>query len=208
MAGVNSTRKYRLAFGLGSIMIASTVFVVTYVHATRYSDAADLTYISQITNTPIEASKDASELHPLRLLVPSVGIDAAVQNVGLTKKGNMAVPTNFTDVAWYKLGSVPGKLGSAVIDGHVDNALSLDGVFKHLRDIKIGDSVYVETTSGEKLEFIVKNVETYAHESVPLDRIFNDKTGVYLNLITCAGDWVQADKDYDHRLVVYTELKK
>lgn len=198
------TRKIRIIVVLFGIALAGFVFVTTIVHATNQSDIEDITFSKK---GALEAAEEYPSA-PLRLLVPSVNIDAAVQKVGLSKKGNMAVPTNFTDAGWYKYGTLPGAQGSAVIDGHVDNALSLDGVFKHLNDVNIGDSVFVYNENGEKLEFIVIKKEMYSKSDVPMEEIFNKTGGSYLNIITCAGDWVQADKNYDHRLVVYTELKK
>ena len=52
---------------------------------------------------------------PSRLIIPSLDIDTNVQHVGLAKSGNMAAPNNFTDVSWWKYGTVPGYRGSAVM---------------------------------------------------------------------------------------------
>ncbi len=143
---------------------------------------------------------------PVRLTIPTLNIDAKVQQVGLTKAGAMGTPSNFTDVAWYKYGVAPGEVGSAVIDGHVDNALSLAGVFKHLADIQKGDDVYVATKSGEKLHFKVTDIEIYPYTDAPTNLIFEQKDAVRLNLITCDGTWIQGAHSYNERLVVYTEL--
>ena len=55
---------------------------------------------------------------PLRLRVPSIGVDASIEYVGLTKAGAMEVPKLHPNVAWYSLGTRPGDRGSAVIAGH------------------------------------------------------------------------------------------
>lgn len=143
---------------------------------------------------------------PARLAIPALGIDANVQQAGLTKAGAMGTPSNFTDVAWYKYGPAPGQAGSAVIDGHVDNGLSLAGVFKHLGDIKPGDDVYVTTESGQRLHFKVSDIEIYPYQDAPTDLIFNRDDAVRLNLITCDGTWVKGGHTYNERLVVYTTL--
>jgi sortase A len=54
----------------------------------------------------------------VRLQIPSIKVDAAIQYVGLTGSGSMEVPQGRADVAWYKFGPRPGDLGSAVIAGH------------------------------------------------------------------------------------------
>lgn len=147
-----------------------------------------------------------SEL-PNRLLIPKLKVDAHVQHLGVTSTGNMAAPNNFTDVSWYNLGTVPGNVGSAVMAGHEDNAISLPGVFYNLHKLDIGDDIYVVRGNGEKLHFRVVEETVYAYDDPePLPRIFNRKDGTYLNLITCAGDWVPAAKTNDKRLVIYAKL--
>src|SRR5207244_3357402 len=122
------------------------------------------------------------------------------------KTGNMAVPSNFTDVGWFKLGTIPGHVGSAVMDGHVDNAVALPGVFKHLATLKKGDDVYVMDKDGARLHFLVTDVQTYPYDEAPAQEIFARADKARLNLITCGGTWIQAKKSYDKRVVVYTEL--
>jgi LPXTG-site transpeptidase (sortase) family protein len=143
---------------------------------------------------------------PSRMYIPSLNIDANVQHVGIAASGNMGVPSNFTDVGWYRYGTVPGQRGSAVIDGHVDNGLSLPGVFKRLSEIKVGDDVYIEDSEGQKLHFVVYDVEVYPYKSVPMKTVFAASGTANLNLITCEGSWLQSGRTYDHRIVVYTKL--
>lgn len=154
------------------------------------------------TTTPVT---NPSSL-PTRLIIPSLSIDANVQYVTINAKGNMGTPNNFTDVSWYKPGTVPGQLGSAVMAGHVDNGLSLAGVFKHLDTIQVGADVYVKQASGAQLHFIVERVVHYPYTAVPAQEVFNTHDAKRLNLITCVGAWVPGQKTYDERLVVYTRL--
>ncbi len=143
---------------------------------------------------------------PVRLLIPTLDIDTDIQHRGITRAGNMAAPDNFSDVSWYKYGTVPGKRGSAVMAGHEDNALALDGVFKHLRDLRAGDDVFVVMADGTKLHFEVIESAIYPYDNSPVERIFNSTSGTFLNLITCAGEWLPQAKTNDQRLVVYTKL--
>ena len=157
--------------------------------------------------TPAPARAVVPEHYPVRLSVPSANVNAAVQYVGVKADGSMGNPSNFTDVAWYKLGTVPGDVGSAVIGGHVDNALALSGVFKHLSNTKVGDDVYVTRKDGKVLHFVVDDVESYPYKSAPSRQIFLSNDGkAHLNLVTCAGTWVQAQHSYTLRLVIYTTL--
>jgi LPXTG-site transpeptidase (sortase) family protein len=182
--------------------LAALVFCTTLVHALWYAPEVD----SFAPATPAVRHAVSAADQPARLVIPSLKIDANIQYVGVNGRGEMGVPNNFTDVAWYKYGTVPGELGSAVIDGHVDNGLGLDGVFKHLGDIQKGDDVYLVRKSGEKLHYKVTDVAIYPYKSVPTDLVFSQNDAARLNLITCDGAWVKNDKTYDERLVVYTEL--
>src|ERR1700722_17102742 len=68
---------------------------------------------------PQQESSKASQ--PNRIIIPTAGVNVPIINVGVTPQGNLDVPHNFTQAGWYMYGTVPGAIGSAVIDGHVDN---------------------------------------------------------------------------------------
>jgi sortase A len=156
--------------------------------------------------TPGPTSSRTQYSDPARLIIPSLAIDASVQYLGINTLGNMMAPSNFTDVGWYKYGPAPGNVGSAVVDGHVDNGLGLAGVFKNIDTLKVGDALEVRTVNGSLLHFTIYNVELYPYKSVPADLLFNKNDGAYLNLITCDGAWVAGQDTYDHRLVIFSRL--
>ena len=147
------------------------------------------------------ASTPAAADYPVRLIIPSIALNAPIQKVGLTKSGDMAVPSGSTNnVGWYKNGTTPGQAGSAVIDAHVFAA------FKGLNKLTAGADIYVEMQSGVWLHFTVAAAQTYPLASVPLNTLFNRADAPRLNLITCAGKLTQDHSTYDHRLVIYTTL--
>ncbi|QQG38312.1 MAG: class F sortase [Candidatus Kaiserbacteria bacterium] len=188
---------------IGIITIAAIVtFGATLARALWYSPDTEV----DIPSTGQAITPASPEAYPARLEIPSLDIDAAVQYVGINAKGNMANPSNFTDVGWYKGGTVPGSVGSAVMAGHLDNALALDGVFKRLKELKAGDSMYVTTVGGEKLRFVVQEASVYNYLQAPVERIFKRADRARLNLITCEGEWIKSDKTYDERRVVYAVL--
>lgn len=185
-------------------LAAGVVFVATLARATIYAPESE---VASTTLAAVAPAREASpgEL-PKRLRIPSLSINAYVKHVGITADGDMATPGNFVDVGWYKYGTVPGFVGSAVIDGHVDNGLGRLGVFKTLGEIKVGDEVFVDTASSTPLRFVVREVVSYPLADVPAKRIFTDTTGAYLNLITCDGVFNKHANDYESRLVVYAVL--
>jgi LPXTG-site transpeptidase (sortase) family protein len=202
-------RKIGQGITTGSLMVAAGVFIRAVFFSPEVSFMGMLAPISTKVSEVFTGTKPAPmpSNDPSRLEIPAIHVNAAVQYVGQGKTGNMAVPTNFTDVGWYKLGPVPGQVGTAVIDGHVDNALALAGVFKHLDELVPGDKIQVVTNAGKTLTFKVDDIETYPDTSAPIDKIFtSDDNESHLNLITCAGDWIENAKSYNERLVVYTTL--
>ncbi len=143
---------------------------------------------------------------PTRLIIPAIAVDAAVQSVGRTASGRMGIPTNFTDVAWYNLGPKPGEAGSAVVDGHLDTGRDANAVFARLNELITGDEIDVLDETGKKIRFRVTAMEIYDEANAPLNKIFDQsETKARLNLITCDGVWNQKKRDYNKRLVVYSE---
>lgn len=145
---------------------------------------------------------------PVRLLIPTIGVNAPVEGVGVTPDGDLAVPQRhpWDDVGWYTAGSRPGERGSAVIDGHLDRPHGLPAVFWRLREMRVGDKVQVINASGKTLTFHVNAIELYPPQDAPIQQIFGNHNGDYLNLITCAGDWIPSQHQTTLRLVVYTSL--
>lgn len=185
-------------------LTAFFIFGASLVRAIWYTPGSEIAVPQLEGRAPID--NVGEEAHPSRLIVPSLQIDAHIQYVGIAASGNMAVPNNYTDVGWYRYGTVPGQKGSAVIDGHVDNALGLAGVFKNLELIEAGEEIFVETKGGKKLRFIVTDVERYGYKEVPNHLLFGREDAGRLNLITCGGSWIKREKTYDERIVVYSVL--
>jgi sortase (surface protein transpeptidase) len=143
---------------------------------------------------------------PARLIIPSIQVDAMVEAVGVLANGNLDTPERnpWTDVGWYDAGPAPGQRGSAVIDGHLDRPGGFPAVFWNLRNIRAGDRITVVMASGKKLLFHVTRFALYPPTEAPLQAIFGDGSGDYLNLITCAGDWIPGQHQTTLRMVVYS----
>ena len=145
---------------------------------------------------------------PARLLIPAIGINASVESLGILPNGDLATPTHspWEDVGWYDGGPHPGERGSAVIDGHLDRPGGYPAIFWRLRDLHVGDDVWVINTNGTRKHFYVTRIAFYPPQQAPIQDIFGNRSGKYLNLITCAGDWIPSEHQTTLRLVVYTTL--
>ena len=162
-------------------------------------------------NTPaatpsVHVSATTTPITPVRLIITSIGVNANVEQVGNKDDGSMGTPGTFGDVGWYALGSKPGSPGNAVIDGHVNNALTKAGVFDHLSQITIGDTVTVADASGNSLNFVVTKVQTITDTTAQDASIFATTGPSGLVLITCQGDWVPSAHSFNERLVVSAAL--
>jgi len=198
--------KQVLTFFIGVIIVLAVAVFGVMLYRSFYvsSDGGEM-----VTPPPdLQIVQSSTTTIPVRFQIPALSIDAKVQDVGITKTGAMGIPSNFTDVAWYKYGPVPGAIGNAVIDGHLDNAVSLPGVFKHLADIKTGDDIYVTNAGGQTLHFQVTKTETLDYNATSTSEIFGPSGTANLVLITCEGTWNQSIKEYSNRLVVFSTLVK
>jgi len=141
---------------------------------------------------------------PVRVIIPSIGVDASIEQVGVTAEGLMANPADPWNTGWYAPGTRPGRAGNAAIAGHVDYRGIGPVVFWDLNKLAVGAEVLVVTDAGQTLRFIVRGSEYYAPDNAPLMDIFGPASTMNLNLITCSGTFDPNTRQYDQRLVVFT----
>lgn len=141
---------------------------------------------------------------PVGLRIDTIDVDAPIAAFGVDRRtGDMDVPDNVTDVAWYKFGPRPGENGSAVLAAHVDLASQGPGVFFDLNTLEPGDRVTVEYEGGEEVLFRVTARVVYEKAELPLDVIFSREGPTVLTLITCGGGFNRQVLSYDSNVVVY-----
>lgn len=178
------------------------MFTATLVRALWLGPSEETTVAA--TSVP---AQNALGSVPIRLRIPAISVDATVVGVGKNKSGAMAVPERYSDAGWYRYGPSPGAMGSAVIDGHVDNGFGRYGVFGRLEELQAGDVLFVDLADGATMQFVVSSVVSYPYTKVPMERVVQQSGPSMLNLITCAGSWIQGGDTYDRRLVVYSTLQ-
>ena len=141
---------------------------------------------------------------PIRVIIPSIGVDASVEQVGVTPDGAMDTPADPWNTGWYAPGVKPGQTGNAAIAGHVDYHGIGPVVFWDLNKLAVGAEVLVVTDAGQTLRFVVRGSEYYTDDNAPLMDIFGPASTIDLNLITCGGTFDPSTRHYDQRLVVFT----
>ncbi len=141
---------------------------------------------------------------PVSLRMPSIGVEAPIIEAGVDQRtGQMEVPKNVREIAWYEFGPRPGEGGSAVLAAHVDLAGQGPGVFFRLREVDPGQIITVGFSDGSMRHFRVEARAIYTKEELPLDTVFARHGPPVLTLITCGGGFSRAAGSYDSNVVVY-----
>ncbi len=146
-----------------------------------------------------------SNENPIRLKIPKINVDAAVESLGLTNDGIMDAPQGPENVGWYNKGPTPGQQGSAVMDGHSGWENGTPAVFDNLHKLQKGDLMYIEKENGIILTFIVREIKTFDAKADTSMVFESDDGKVHLNLITCTGVWNSIRQTSSKRLVVFTD---
>lgn len=213
--------KFKMLLGVALIALGLTIGVQSLAQArddwwnsqsTIHNNVTDMDMFGKnlsFFKVPLDFQADLKPgngpVVPERLRIPALGIDSAIEEVGVRSNGAMDVPTNIWHSGWLKSSARPGDTGNAVIAGHRDSVRG-GAVFLELGKLKAGDKIYVSDRWGWELTFEVTGVESYDPANAPLERIFGETSEKQLNLITCTGTFVPEIRTYDQRLVVYSKL--
>lgn len=174
------------------------------------SAAGAVAVTATATETPASTSPEPAPLPaaalvtPVRIIVPSIGVDAPLVELGLTPDGALDVPTTAMAAGWYTGSPVPGRNGPAVIAGHVHWS-GVPGVFAHLADLAPGDRITVTRSDGTTATFSVDRVATYAKARFPTAEVYGPLDFAGLRLITCGGFDSEA-RAYQANVIVFASL--
>ena len=155
------------------------------------------------TGSTAPATAAAEPAPPVRIELPTLGVDTVVVPVGVDGEGLVEVPQDVSEVGWYRFGPAPGAAtGSAVLTGHVDDHVQGVGVFGRIGDLGPGDAVRVADESGLTREFSVVSREEWSKGQVPLDRLFDRGGSSRLVLVTCGGTFDSSTLGYDDNIAI------
>lgn len=141
---------------------------------------------------------------PVRLLIPSIGVDSGLSALGLLADGTMAVPATGLSAGWYTGAPTPGELGPAIIAGHVD--WNGPGVFFELHSLAVGAEVDIARQDGSVAIFRVTQVAEYRRNAFPTALVYGELNYAGLRLVTCGGDFDTATGLYEFNVVAFAEL--
>ena len=141
---------------------------------------------------------------PVRLVIPSIGVDSGLSELGLLPDGTMALPATGLSAGWYTGAPTPGELGPAIIAGHVD--WNGPGVFFELHALPVGAEVDVTREDGSVAIFRVIQVGEYAWDAFPTVLVYGELNYAGLRLITCGGAFDATTGLYEFNVVAFAEL--
>ena len=139
---------------------------------------------------------------PVRLRIPSLGVDAPVGPVGTAADGTVEVPVRWEDVGWFDGGARPGEDGPAVLLGHVDSKAG-PAVFARLPEAPAGTVVEVVGAGGHVSRWQVERTEQHPKTRFPTEAVYLPALRPELRLVTCGGAFDRATGHYRDNVVVY-----
>lgn len=165
-------------------------------------DTTTTTIEGPVVRDGANVSPDAPVGDPLSISIPSIGVESALVPAGYADDGTVAVPPDPNIAGYFTGGPRPGERGPAVIMGHVDSKKTGPGVFWHLRDLAVGSTVTVQTTTGA-LQFVVQAVEQYPKNAFPTERVYGPVPEPALRLITCGGSFDRSIGHYRDNIIAF-----
>ncbi|MDI3403897.1 class F sortase [Streptomyces cavernicola] len=143
-----------------------------------------------------------------RVRIPAIQVDAPIQPVGLDAQGwiDAPPPADPNLAGWFNGAVSPGEKGTSVIVGHVDNNAG-PAVFYGLGSLAKGNHIEIQRKDGITAVFEVYGIEVFNKENIPAPKVYGDKGGAELRVITCGGGFTK-ERGYDGNVVAFARLVK
>lgn len=137
---------------------------------------------------------------PRYLTIDRLGVkNSRVLPMNINVNGELDTPNNIFDVGWYESSGKPGEGGTMVIDGH-NGGPHVHGVFKNLPSLVEGDVINIERGDGIIFKYkVVENATVPLSESdqyMSVAATSPEEGRESVTLITCTGEWSQAQDTY------------
>ena len=125
-----------------------------------------------------------------------------IEPLTVDENGVLPPPDTFEGTGWWSGGPAPGERGPAVIAGHLDSYRG-PAVFYRLKDLKCGDTIFVDRADGTEAMFATERIERHDKDDFPTEAVYGDTPDSQLRLITCGRQVRQAEPPYLDNVIVY-----
>ena len=210
-----SRRTRWLLLAVAAVLALAGCLVVVFMghHSTR-PPAQPVTSHSASPSVSPTPTPTSTPSRPVKLLIPSIGVDAAIEVAGVDANNNIATPQDSRNAAWYSGSVLPGESGNAFIEGHLNwytgpgrTGPVVPRVFWSLGKVKNGDQVQIVQENGTILTFQVDRTYTLDHDDKASgDSLLKHDGPPTITLETCSGDWSTSAQTYQSRLIVHATL--
>lgn len=158
------------------------------------------------TRTP--PPRPLSRSRPTVIRIPSLGIDAPVMGLGLTKGRELGTPPVDKPklVGWYEGGATPGETGTAIAVGHRDTRTG-PAVFAALGQVKPGKVIEAVRADGRTAVYTVDRVKIFDKAGFPDKEVYGQARRPELRVITCGGLFTRRT-GYTSNVVVFAHLTR
>ncbi|MEU0948780.1 class F sortase [Streptomyces canus] len=158
------------------------------------------------TPTPTPPPRPLPRSRPTAFRIPSLGIDAPVMGLGLTKGRELSTPPVDKPklVGWYRGGPTPGESGTAIAVGHRDT-MTGPAVFAALAQVKPGKLIEAGRADGRTAVYTVDRVKVFDKAGFPDKEVYGPVRRPELRVITCGGLFTRRT-GYTSNVVVFAHL--
>jgi hypothetical protein len=189
--------------------------VLFWMYGRPAADAAPASAPPSATEGPSQASAPPAgtvpadgPIVPVRLTIPAIDVDAAVESRGTVQYENaftgrpvtgFGVPESMATTSWWSDGPQPGSGQMAVVLGHENDAGP--AVFDRLHELRPGDRLTMTDADGAVLTLEVMGEPLTGLDkatSALSDALNGHPAGAGLALVTCGGEYdpeAQASED-------------
>lgn len=148
----------------------------------------------------------STSVKPVRLRIPGIGVDSDLERLHRDDRGVLVAPAYADQAGWWADGVVPGRVGAAVIVGHLDT-IQGPAVFVRLQRLRPGDPIEVTMSDGSTVRFSVDGSRVVGKALFPSDAVYGATPDPQLRLITCSEPFDPVAHTYTDNLVVFATMK-
>jgi LPXTG-site transpeptidase (sortase) family protein len=190
-----------------NVVLVTPEFVAT-IPVIPTPELRELPSVASMTEAPT-SMRQAVAGQPVRMVIPSLGVDAPVRDVGLSavydvSQGNdlfyqWQVPQSYA-AGWHHNSAPLGRAGNTVLNGHQN---VYGEVFRDLENLSVGDGLLMYDKDGRSHLYQITNreilLERGQSEAIRLEnaRWIAPTMDERLTIVTC---WPYTDNS--HRLVI------
>jgi hypothetical protein len=161
---------------------------------------------AQSDGRPTPPPRPLPRSRPTSFRIPSLGVAAPVQGVGLDQEGRLETPPVDRPklVGWYEGGATPGESGTAIAVGHRDTTTG-PAVFAALAYVKPGKPIEVRRADGRTAVYTVDRVKVFDKSGFPDKEVYGRTRRPELRVLTCGGFYSRRT-GYTSNVVVFAHL--